>query len=100
MTATGTANQATTLGFSVNYPSGEAQLSPLIESELNILFGGKDRYVLADSPETLNRAVATTRIGHELFPWLMVLILLLVTAENTLANRFYRERAATAGAAA
>jgi hypothetical protein len=28
-----------------------------------------------------------------MFPWLMVLILFLVTAENLLANRFYRETA-------
>lgn len=100
VTAAGTGNQSTVLGFSVNFPSDEARPAPLEERELNALFGGKDRYVLADDPETLNRAVATTRIGHEMFPWLMFLILILVTAENTLANRFYRERPAAAGAAA
>jgi hypothetical protein len=35
--------------------------------------------------------VKGVRVGHEIFPWLMVLILFLVTAENLLANRFYRE---------
>ena len=29
---------------------------------------------------------------HEIFPWLMALILILITAENFLANRFYREQ--------
>ncbi|HWE40391.1 MAG TPA: BatA domain-containing protein [Isosphaeraceae bacterium] len=95
----GTAAGASPPGFSVNFPPGEALLTPLDEKDLVGLFGAKDRYQLADSPETLQRAVKQTRIGHELFPWLMALILALVTAENYLANRFYRERPAAVAVA-
>jgi hypothetical protein len=41
------------------------------------------------------------RVGRELFPWLIIVIMMVVTAENLLANRFYREsqpRAAPEGA--
>jgi hypothetical protein len=63
---------------------------------------GKDQYGLADGPEGLKREVMTTRYGRELFPWLMMAILVLVTIENALANRFYKETGAgrTSGAGA
>ena len=32
-----------------------------------------------------------TRYGYEVFPWLMFLILMIVTLENFLANTFYKE---------
>ena len=35
--------------------------------------------------------IEKVRHGSEIFPWLMLLILALVTAENLLANRFHRE---------
>lgn len=99
VTPVGAGAGASPLGFSVNFPPGEALLTPLDEKDLVGLFGAKDRYQLADSPETLQRAVKQTRIGHELFPWLMVLILALISAENYLANRFYRERPAAVAVA-
>ena len=43
------------------------------------------------TPQSLERVTQEIRVGHEMFPWLMVLILILVTAENLLANRFHRE---------
>ncbi|MBX6315365.1 MAG: hypothetical protein IRY99_21015, partial [Isosphaeraceae bacterium] len=86
-------------GFSVNAPQAELLLSPLEPRELEALFGGKDRYQLADTPEALKQVVQTARVGHEVFPWMMLLILALVTAENYLANRFYRERPAASGQA-
>ncbi len=82
---------AATLGFSVNPPTSETQLAPIEAKELDALFG-KDHYVLADGPDELKRKREETIVGRELFPWLMLLILLLVTAENALANTFYREK--------
>ena len=38
------------------------------------------------------------RVGRELFPWIMMLILVVVTLEGLLANRFYRETAQPAPA--
>ncbi len=72
---------------------------PLETRDLDGLFG-KDGYSLADDPESLKRVVTGRRIGHEIFPWLMVLILILVTAENFLANKFYRESGARPAAVA
>jgi hypothetical protein len=37
--------------------------------------------------------VKIAQVGREIFPWIMFLILMLVTAEGLLANRFYRESA-------
>jgi hypothetical protein len=90
ITASG-AGQQQTLGFSINPPLTETELVPLETQDLDALFG-KDKYALADDPESLKRATEKVRVGHEMFPWLMVLILALVTAENFLANKFYRER--------
>ena len=78
-------------GFSVNPPAGESQFSVLEPTDLNMLFGGKDRYALADDPDSLKRVIDRARVGHELFPWIMCLILVVVTAESVLANRFYKE---------
>lgn len=86
-------------GFSVNVPAAETQLTPLTEADLATLFGGKDRATLVDDPAKLEKVVVKGRTGHELFPWLMMLILLVVTAENVLANTFYRERSSAAAPA-
>ena len=69
-----------------------AEARPLAEEDLNTLFGNKDGFALADSAANLKRVQRTARVGRELFPWIMALILVLVTAENYLANRFHRER--------
>ncbi len=86
-----------TFGFSVNPPTDETRLDLLETKELDGLFG-KDAYKLADDPSTLEQAVTVTRLGRELTPWIMLLILLLVTAENALANLFYRENPAASAA--
>jgi hypothetical protein len=81
-----------TLGFSVNPPQSESHFSPLEKRDLDALFG-KAKYRLADDPGSLDKVTQEVRIGHEIFPWLMGLILILVTAEGLLANRFHRESA-------
>lgn len=93
VTGSGQGGVKDTLGFSVNPPVAETSLTALDEEQLDRLFGGKDRYQLADSPEKLERAITVGRIGREIFPWIMALILILITAENLLANRFHREAA-------
>jgi hypothetical protein len=78
-------------GFSLNPPLSETVFAPLSEADLISLFGAKDRYALADDPESLDRAIQTTRIGREIFPWLIMLIMIVVSLEGVMANRFYRE---------
>ena len=79
------------MGFSVNVPSSETRLVALKENDLDGLFGGKDLYKIADDAASLDRAQKVGRYGNELFPFIMLLILALVTAENLLANKFHRE---------
>ena len=77
-------------GFSVNYAKGEDQMATLTEPELKTLFPGKDAYQLAVDTAGLAAKVKEGRIGFEIFPWVMMIILVLVTAESMLANRFYK----------
>jgi hypothetical protein len=94
-------NHQTQLGFSLNPPRDESKYIPLEPRELDTIFG-KDGYRLAEDAKTLKDMADTARYGYEIFPWLMILILIVVTLENVLANTFYKEspRPATAGAAA
>ena len=50
-------------------------------SDLDALFGKKG-YNLATDAESLKREVTMSRVGFEIFPWLMGLILILVTARE------------------
>jgi hypothetical protein len=63
---------------------------------------GKDGYVFAEDAGKLKDVEAMERYGMEVFPFLMFLILIVVTIESILANTFYKEapRAGAAGAAA
>jgi hypothetical protein len=96
VTATGEDGDKAAMGFSVNPPLSESRFSPLEKRDLDRLFG-KAKYALADDPQSLERVTKLERIGHEIFPWLMALILVLITAENFLANRFYKEKARNTG---
>ncbi|HEV3122679.1 MAG TPA: BatA and WFA domain-containing protein [Isosphaeraceae bacterium] len=78
------------LGFSINPPVAETQVKPLDKRDLDGIFG-KAPYALADDPSQIKEVVMTSRVGREMFPWIMVLILMVVTLENLLANKFYRE---------
>jgi len=88
--AKGVDNSVTTLGFSLNPPRSESNFEPLQKSDLDVIFG-KDGYFLAEDAQSQNGQVAIIRLGHEVFPWLMFLILIVVTLENFLANTFYKE---------
>jgi len=83
-------NHQTRLGFSLNPPRTESQFAPLETKDLDAIFG-KDGYALAEDATALKKYQDTVRVGNELFPWLMMLILIIVTLENLLANTFYKE---------
>src|SRR5262249_7547756 len=89
VTATAADGKATTFGFSVNPDPAESSLTSLTAEEMDTLLG-KGKYALAEDAEALKRVTTEVRVGREIFPWLMLLILALITAENLLANRFYR----------
>lgn len=98
VTPTGDKKVVDRLGFSVNPPLKESEWSPLKSEDLQAMLG-EGRFALASDPESLQRATSQRRIGHEMFPWLMVLILMIVTMENLLANTFYRQPGEMDGAA-
>jgi hypothetical protein len=101
VTARDAADRQTRLGFSLNPPRNESQYMPLKPEELDAIFG-KDGYALAEDVKALEKLTTVSRVGIEIFPWLMILILIIVTLENFLANTFYKESARPnpAGAAA
>jgi hypothetical protein len=93
--------RTTTLGFSLNTPHEESQFALMRPPDFDALFG-KDNYILAEDVQSFQDKERIIRNGYEAFPWLMFLILIVVTLENFLANTFYKEapQARPAGAAA
>jgi len=90
VSASGPSGEKGTMGFSVNPPLSEIGYVALEPRELDVLFG-KGQYSLAIDAVSLKKAVKDIRVGSELFPWIMALVLVVVTLENLLANKFHRE---------
>lgn len=77
-------------GFSVNLAPDQTDLSRLAEDRLQPLFG-KNEFRLVRSEDQLDRAVSTARVGREMFPLLILLVAMILGAEQVVANRFYKE---------
>ena len=84
------AKEAANFGFSVNLPFEASQLERLDEADLPSIFGDVE-FSLAHNLEEIDRTVQKGRVGRELFPWLIMLIAVLLAGEFALANWFYRE---------
>ena len=84
-------------GFSVNAASAESDFRRLSEDDLTQLFGEK-RFSLARDIATLQRHVNTGRLGEEVYPLLLLLVLIVFCGEHFVANWFYAEEAETAAA--
>ncbi len=80
-------------GFALNVPSEEWNLTKTPEEAIETLFGPKSVVPLAKDVKL--REVLTTKFNQplDLFPWLLIAVLLLVCGESWLANRFYRRPA-------
>jgi hypothetical protein len=85
----GGAAEGTHLGFSVNLPSDVSQLERVTPDELKAVFGDTP-FRVARSRDEIVRDVNFGRVGRELYPPLIVLLVLVLAAEQLLANRFYR----------
>ncbi|MBI3469498.1 MAG: BatA domain-containing protein [Planctomycetes bacterium] len=77
-------------GFSLNPDPMESRLNQLSASELSAVLG-PGNFAVARSAEELREVMGDVRIGRELFPWLMLLLVLLFALEHLLANRFYKK---------
>lgn len=77
--------------FSVNMRDEESDLTPIPAARLTEIIG-PEKYALVRNPEELQQAVRVGRLGVEVFPVLIGLVLLLFCAEHLVANFFYDER--------
>ena len=76
------------ISFSVNHDSGESNFSRATSADLDNLLG-KDRYSLARDVESLTRSVTAGRLGVEVFPLILGIVLILFCLELLSANQFY-----------
>jgi hypothetical protein len=82
--------------FSLNARSEESQLGRVPVEQIEALLG-KDAVLSIGRNDSLpSKLQGRFHQPVELFPWLMILLLLALAVENLLANRFYRRPAATA----
>lgn len=79
------------LGFSVNLPETDSRLERLTAEQVKALFEPAP-YRVARTREQIKRDVNVSRVGVELYPHLMLLLALVLVAEQVLSNRFYRAR--------
>ncbi|MEZ6139956.1 MAG: BatA domain-containing protein [Zavarzinella sp.] len=84
-------------GFSINIPPNETNLERL-ESGLITEIMGEESLVSADRELSLDDSLrGKVSQPIELFPLLMIALLLFLAFENFLSNRFYRKRTAEGG---
>jgi hypothetical protein len=78
-------------GFSMNVDREESDLTQIPPSEIEALFGPGS--VMRMTPKANLRDALQSRWSQplELLPWLLMILVLALAAENFLANRFYRE---------
>jgi hypothetical protein len=86
----GGGEQEVDLGFSINFPSSVSHLDRASEQELQAALGDVT-FRLARNRTEIDRSVSAGRVGQELFPYLIVLVVLVLAAEGVLSNRFYRD---------
>lgn len=74
--------------FSINVPPEESDLTRMTQSDLNDRLG-EGRYKVAESLEKLKDDINAADLGQEIFPLLLVLVVVLFCGEHLVANRFY-----------
>lgn len=80
--------------FAASDIDSESNLTPITDEDLMELFG-EGRFSRVTDPEELDRAVSLGRLGVEVFPVLMGLLVLLFCSEHLMANFFYDEEPST-----
>ena len=78
------------VGFSANRPDDESDLTRIDETQLDEFLGEEHYSISADLGE-LDRTVRQARLGQEVYPWIVTLLVLLFCTEHLVANRFYDE---------
>ena len=75
-------------GFTVNQAAVESDFTRLSQEDLDEVLG-PDRYGLARDIDELKAEINIADIGKEVFPVLMVLVIVAFLGEHLVANRFY-----------
>lgn len=86
----GGGDQQADWGFSVNLPASVSQLDRATREDLQAVFGDMP-FRLAANRDEIDRSVSAGRVGQELFPYLIVLVVIVLGCEQVLANRFYQD---------
>jgi hypothetical protein len=76
-------------GLSVNYAPEQTQLERISEKELTEIFK-PNKIRVARTKEQIDRDISIGRVGRELFPPLILAVVIFLILESLLANRFYR----------
>ena len=80
-------------GFSINASPSESDFRRMNEDDLTQMFGEK-RFSLSRDIATLQRRVTTGRLGEEVYPLILLLVLIVFCGEHFVANWFYSEEPA------
>ncbi len=86
----GGGEQGVDLGFSVNLPADISQLDRVTSQDLKNVFG-ETPFRLARDRDEIDRSVSAGRVGQELYPYLIVLLAIILGCEQALSNRFYQD---------
>jgi hypothetical protein len=78
------------LGFSANFPPTISELGRAGPDDLKAIFG-ETPFRLARGRDEIDRSVSAGRVGQELFPYLIMLVVLVLACEQALSNRFYQD---------
>lgn len=90
-------NREPVAAFSVNVSPTETQLLPRIGVDaIEDVFGPDSVIALGQNRKLSDALEGQLRQPLDLFPWLMLLLLMALVVENLLANKFYREPVASA----
>jgi Aerotolerance regulator N-terminal len=76
-------------GFSSNLPLSATDLTRITREELNNLLG-EGKYQFARERSEVQRVVGQQRVGQEMFPYLLTMLVAIFGLEQLLANRFYK----------
>ena len=79
-------------GFSVNVDRQEIELNRATQETLDGVLG-KDNYRVAKEKSEIESSLGEGRYGRELTPYMMVMLVMLFMAEQTMASRFYGSKA-------
>ncbi|TWT57732.1 hypothetical protein KOR42_10980 [Thalassoglobus neptunius] len=75
-------------GFSINAPAQESDLSRLTNLQLDALLG-EDRYKVSRSIDELKDDINAADLGQEVYPVLLMLVVVFFVAEHLVAGYFY-----------